>query len=258
MKLNSRYLLVILLGSALIGCSSDKNVYEDQPEIELHRQAQQSLDDGLIKTSVTILEEMDKNYPFGPYSQQVQLSLIYAYYKSGDLPVAVASIDRFLKLNPTHPNVDWVIYMRGISNMIQDDNLIQGWFDIDRSDRDSDFANAAFKDFTYLVTNFPNSPYSKDAEIRLVFLKNRLASYQLKVAQYYTERGAYVAVVNRVTDMLSTFPDTDATKHALPLMYNAYNQLGLTQEASHVDALIQANQTNVTLSVKDKSWWQFW
>ncbi|MDF7667299.1 outer membrane protein assembly factor BamD [Orbaceae bacterium ESL0727] len=249
MKLRLHSLLAIVIsgivGGMLISCTSSKSDLSHVPEIELHQKAQTELESGNIKSSIKLLEAMDKNYPFGPYSQQVQLDLIYAYYKSADLPLAVVSIDRFLKLNPTHPNIDWAIYMRGLSNMAQDDNMIQGWFNVDRSDRDTDFAQAAFKDFTYLVSGFPNSPYAADAQKRLVFLKNRLSRYQLKVAQYYTERGAYVAVVNRVINMLQQFPDTDSTKEALLLIRNSYDQLGLVNERQKVDLLIQANLHNM-------------
>lgn len=245
MKLHLHSLLVITLAGMLVGCTSSKPDVENVSELELHNKARSELESGNIKSSISILETIDKNYPFGPYSQQVQLDLIYAYYKSADFPLTIASIDRFLKLNPTHPNIDWIIYMRGLTNMAQDDNTIQGWFNVDRSDRDPEFATTAFKDFTYLVSSFPTSPYAADAQKRLIYLKNRLSQYQLKVVEYYTKRGAYVAVINRVSQMLSLFPDTDSTKKALLLLRNAYNELGLDNETKKVDEIIQANLKNM-------------
>jgi outer membrane protein assembly factor BamD len=250
MKLRLHTLLAIALSSLLIGCTSTKPDVENISELELHNKAKAELEGGNLKSSVTVLETIDKNYPFGPYSQQVQLDLIYAYYKTADYPMAIASIDRFLKLNPTHPHIDWVIYMRGITNMAQNDNIIQSWFNVDRSDRDPEFAITAFKDFTYLISSFPDSSYAPDAKKRLIYLKNRIARYELKVAQYYTNRGAYVAVINRVTQMLALFPDTDSTKSALLLMRNAYDKLGLDDETHKVDQLIQANLENIPVEEK--------
>lgn len=199
------------------------------------------MQDGNFKAAITQLEALDNRYPFGPYSQQVQLDLIYAYYKSADLPMAQASIDRFMRLNPTHPNIDYVLYMRGLTDMALDDSALQGFFGIDRSDRDPEHARQAFRDFSQLVQRYPNSQYSADATKRLVYLKDRLAKYELSVAQYYTKRGAYVAVVNRVENMLRNYPDTQATRDALPLMENAYKQMNLTAQADKVAKIIAEN-----------------
>ncbi|PJG62881.1 outer membrane protein assembly factor BamD [Yersinia kristensenii] len=229
------------LSLVLTGCSSNKDVVPDNPPSELYAIAQQKLQDGNFKGAITQLEALDNRYPFGPYSQQVQLDLIYAYYKSADLPLAQASIDRFMRLNPTHPNIDYVLYMRGLTDMALDDSALQGFFGIDRSDRDPQHAKAAFRDFNQLIQSYPNSQYATDAQKRLTFLKNRLAKHELAVAQYYTKRGAYVAVVNRVEQMLRDYPDTQATRDALPLMENAYKQLQLNAEADKVAKIIAAN-----------------
>ncbi|KKM58416.1 outer membrane protein assembly factor BamD [Yersinia pestis] len=229
------------LSLVLTGCSSNKDVVPDNPPSELYATAQQKLQDGNFKGAITQLEALDNRYPFGPYSQQVQLDLIYAYYKSADLPMAQASIDRFMRLNPTHPNIDYVLYMRGLTDMALDDSALQGFFGIDRSDRDPQHARAAFRDFNQLIQNYPNSQYAIDAQKRLVFLKDRLAKYELAVAQYYTKRGAYVAVVNRVDQMMRDYPDTQATRDALPLMENAYKQLQLNAQADKVAKIIAAN-----------------
>jgi outer membrane protein assembly factor BamD len=229
------------LSLALAGCSSSKDAVPDNPPSEIYATAQQKLQDGNFKAAITQLEALDNRYPFGPYSQQVQLDLIYAYYKSADLPMAQASIDRFMRLNPTHPNIDYVLYMRGLTDMALDDSALQGFFGVDRSDRDPEHARQAFRDFSQLVQRYPNSQYSADATKRLVYLKDRLAKYELSVAQYYTKRGAYVAVVNRVETMLRNYPDTQATRDALPLMENAYKQMNLTAQADKVAKIIADN-----------------
>ncbi|RLM19910.1 outer membrane protein assembly factor BamD [Brenneria alni] len=232
------------LSLALAGCSSNsKDAVPDSPPSELYANAQQKLQDGNFRAAITQLEALDNRYPFGPYSQQVQLDLIYAYYKSAELPLAQASIDRFLRLNPTHPNVDYVLYMRGLTDMALDDSALQGFFGVDRSDRDPQNARMAFRDFSRLIQSYPNSQYAADANKRLIYLKERLAKYELSVAQYYTKRGAYVAVVNRVDQMLRDYPDTKATKDALPLMENAYHELQLTAQADKVAKIIAANPT---------------
>lgn len=232
------------LSLALAGCSGSKETVPDSPPAEIYATAQQKLQDGNFKGAITQLEALDNRYPFGPYSQQVQLDLIYAYYKNGDLPLAQAAIDRFLRLNPTHPNIDYVIYMRGLTDMAMDNSTLQNFFGIDRSDRDPEHARVAFRDFTQLLRGYPNSLYANDARLRLISLKDRLAKYELAVAQFYTKRGAYVAVVNRVEQMLKDYPDTRATKAALPLMENAYRKLQLNGEAEKVAKLIAANRTS--------------
>ncbi len=116
------------LSLALVGCSGSKEEVPDNPPNEIYATAQQKLQDGNWKQAITQLEALDNRYPFGPYSQQVQLDLIYAYYKNADLPLAQAAIDRFMRLNPTHPNIDYVIYMRGLTNMALDDSALQGFF----------------------------------------------------------------------------------------------------------------------------------
>ncbi|KEA54147.1 MULTISPECIES: outer membrane protein assembly factor BamD [Mangrovibacter] len=240
-----KYLLAAAtLSLALAGCSSSKDEVPDNPPSEIYATAQQKLQDGNWKAAIKQLEALDNRYPFGPYSQQVQLDLIYAYYKNADLPLAQAAIDRFLRLNPTHPNIDYVLYMRGLTNMALDDSALQGFFGVDRSDRDPQHARDAFNDFSKLVRGYPHSQYANDAEKRMLFLKDRLAKYELSVAQYYTKRGAWVAVVNRVEGMLKNYQDTQATRDALPLMENAYRKMQLDAQADKVAKIIASNSPN--------------
>lgn len=229
------------LALILSGCSSKEQEQTEKPVFQLYDSAQQKLQDGNYRQAITELETIDNRYPFGPYSQQVQLDLIYAYYKADELALAQASIDRFIRLNPTHPNIDYILYMRGITNMAMDDNMLQDFFNVNRNDRDPQYTRVAFADFNQLLRNYPQSQYANDAKKRMLSLHNRLADYDLSVAQFYTKREAYVAVVNRVEQMMQFYPDTEATHKALPLMENAYRQLKLNEQADKVKAIIAAN-----------------
>ncbi len=236
-----KYMLATLVIVALVGCSSSNNEQTEKPVIKLYEEATQKLQEGNYNSAITAFESLDNRYPYGSYSQQVQLSLIYAYYKTGEYALAMASIDRFLRLNPTHPDLDYVLYMRGLTNIGLDTNSFQNFFGINRDDRDPQFAKAAFSDFEHVLKNFPNSQYANDSKQRMIFLKNRLANYDLSIVKFYTKRQAYVAVINRVEQMLRYFPDVEATRQALPLMKNAYRQLKLDDLANKTAELIKDN-----------------
>lgn len=253
MSLNRTIKLTFIatLASILMACSATENPYKNMPEGELYALGTQELNQGSLKSSIKAFEELDKNYPFGPNTQQVQLNLIYAYYKTSQYNLAIAAIDRFLRLNPTSPYLDWVIYMRGITDMALEHNMIQGWFHIDRYNRDLAFNQTAFKDLSYVVNRYPTSIYSYDAELRLKYLKNQIAKHELGVSQFYAERGAPVAVVNRTQNLLTYFSDTDAAKEGLTLMKNAYQQLQLSENAQKTEQLIEANKDNLTKQEKN-------
>lgn len=232
---------IATLALLLTGCSETKDTVPDSPPQNIYATAKQKLQDGNYRAAIKQLEALDNRYPFGPYAQQVQLDLIYAYYKNDDLALCQATITRFIHLSPTHPNIDYVLYMRGLTDMKMDEPAIQHFLGIDRSDRDPTSARLAFSDFTQLIQSYPKSVYAPDARARLIALKDRLANYELSIVEYYTQRGAYVAVVNRVEGMLRNFPDTQATHHALPLMEKAYRKLQLGIEADKVAKIIAAN-----------------
>lgn len=237
-----QYLVVTaILSLILVGCASNKDTISDNPPSDIYESAQKKLKDGSYKEAIQELEALDKLYPFGPYTHQVQLNLIYAYYKSIDLLMGRTLIDRFLRLNPTHPNIDYVLYMRGLINMALDDNALQRFFGIDHSDRNPEHAHAAFHDFKQLIHNYPNSQYAMDANKRLIYLKNRLAKYELSVVKYYNKRGASIAVANRVEQMLRDFPDTQSTHQALFYIKRAYQQLQLNHQVAKVEKIIAAN-----------------
>jgi outer membrane protein assembly factor BamD len=241
-KRSSLLSLSLALAVVLSGCAGKvepPKVAIDTPE-KMYQQAQHALDLGNILKATTLLEAMESRYPFGPQATQVQLDLISAYYRQANYEQALASIDRFMRLNPTHADIDYVLYMRGLSNMQSDQNMFHEMLDIDRSDRDPQYSIQAFKDFKQLITAMPNSHYAADARQRMVALKNRLARHQLTVAKYYLEREIYVAAINRAKQILSSFNNTQYTQGALKVMiasYQALNQHELAERTKQVLSL---------------------
>jgi len=239
-------LLPISMVFALVlsGCSQTI----DEPEIQItapeqmYQQAQDALDTGNMLKATRVLEALESRYPFGPQATQVQLDLIYAYYRQANSEQALASIDRFLRLNPTHTDIDYVYYMRGLANMQSDENMFHEMLEIDRSDRDPQFAKQAFKDFKQLIAAQPDSLYAADAQLRMQALKNRLAKHHIAIAQYYLEREIYVGAINRAKEVLVSFNDTSSTTQALQIMQSAYTALKQDDLAQKITTIIEQNQ----------------
>ena len=236
---------MLLSLSLLAGCSSSNKPKVPDESLEvLYKQAQTKLHNGDYDKAVDILEALDSRYPFGPYASQVQLQLIYAYYKKEDTAQAIANIDRFLRLNPTHRDVDYVYYMRGLANMQEDYNFFHAKFGIDRSDRDPSYARQAFDDFKIVLKNYPNSLYASDARARAVYLKNRLAKFDLAIADFYMRREAWLSAANHAKFLIENYPDTEMTKPALEIMVQAYDKMELKDLALHARQMLAANYSD--------------
>ncbi|OXX55634.1 outer membrane protein assembly factor BamD [Vibrio sp. V12_P9A6T4] len=231
----------LLALSLLFGCSSSEEIVPDVPPSELYSEAQTSLQSGNWLTAIQKLEALDSRYPFGAYSEQVQLDLIYAYYKNDDLALGLATIERFTRLNPTHEKMDWVLYMRGLTHMAQDRNFMHDLFNVDRADRDPEPVKAAFADFKKLLQRYPKSPYAEDAHKRLFALKNRLAEYDLATADFYLRRESWIAAINRAQELQKTYPDTEAARKSLHIQLEAYKQLKLNDAIARTQKLIALN-----------------
>lgn len=231
----------LLALSLLVGCTSSEEIVPDVPPSELYSEAQVLLQEGSWMTAIEKLEALDSRYPFGAYSEQVQLDLIYAYYKNDDLALGLATIERFMRLNPTNDKLDWVLYMRGLTHMAQDRNFMHDVFNIDRSDRDPEPVKSAFADFKKLLERYPNSPYAQDAQKRMFALKNRLAEYDLATADFYLRREAWIAAINRCQELQKTYPNTEAARKALNIQLQAYQELGLEEAVERTRQLMELN-----------------
>ena len=244
--------LVLMLG--LAGCSgtNEKEIEKvpDKSAQALFADARQSLDNGLYQKAIQILSAIDSRFPYGPISHQVQLDLIYAYYKSGDAAQGIALTDRFLRLNPTHANLDYVYYMRALINVATQENLFQDLAGIDRSDRDPTAARDAFKDLKTILEKYPESKYAADSRQRMIGIKSRLAKYELAVAHYYLKREAYVSSANRGKYIVEYFSPSPETEQALEIMILCYEKLGLEDLRVNAKQVLAANYPNNPLITK--------
>lgn len=241
-----RISLLLALSVMLSACSSSPDEDELTSAVLndaalLYERAQGSIAAGNFSTAQNILQQHATRYPFGPYAHQVQMDQIYVNYKLGDIEKALAEVDSFMQLNPNHPNLDYVMYMRGLINQRADSNAIQEIVGIDRSDRDPSKAEEAFNDFTMLLRRFPESKYSADAKQRMVAIKSRLAKYELAVADYYLKRNAWLAAANRGKYVLENFPDTPEAERALEIMIASYDALGLEELSANAQATLATN-----------------
>lgn len=243
--MSKKWLVALVAVSVLAaaGCSSkpDRDKVPDESPLALYHESQEMMANGNIRTAITRLEAIMSRYPFGPHADQVQLDLIYAYYRAGDHDKALANIDRFIQLNPTHPNIDYVMYIRGLVHMDMDKQFFQDLFHIDRTDRDPSNYRQAFKDFAKLLKAHPDSKYAKDASKRMVFIKDRLARYEVTVGRYYLRREAYLAAANRGKYIMENFADTPSLRPALEMMVVSYDHLGLKSQRENARRVLRLN-----------------
>ena len=240
-------IIFIALALVLAGCSSSVKELEEVPDKSaqaLFVDARESLDRGLYQRAISTLSAIDSRFPFGPISHQVQLDLIYAYYKVGDAAQGIALADRFLRLNPSNPNIDYVYYMRALINISTEENLFQDLVGIDRSDRDPSASRAAFQDFKRVVTEYPESKYAADSRKRMIGIKSRLAKYELSVANFYLKRDAYASAANRGRYIVEYFTPSPEVEPALELMVECYDKLGLVDLKKNTLQVLAANYPN--------------
>ncbi len=240
----SRLLCLLVAAVLVTGCATTAEDREqrrrEQTAQQLYASARESMQVGNWNSAIEKLENLDSRYPFGPFSQQAQLDLIYAYYQNRDTPSAVAAADRFIRQNPRHPHLDYVYYMKGLVNYYSELGFLREAFAATLSERDASTAEKAFKDFAELIKLYPDSQYAADARQRMIYLRNRLADFELHAANYYTQRKAWLAAANRARRVVENFPGVDASADALVMMVRCYRELNLPElekEAHDVLAL---------------------
>lgn len=229
---------------------------------KLYTEAKEKLNEGSYVAAIKLYEKLEARYPYGRFAQQAQLEVAYAYYKDKEIASAITAAERFIKLHPNHPGVDYAYYLRGLASFNDDLGLLGSYAGQDMSERDPKAAREAFNAFKDLVTRFPDSKYTPDSIQRLNYLVNSLASNEIHVARYYMKRGAFVAAANRAQYALKTYPQAVANEEGLLILVQAYDKLGMTDLRNDAERVLKTNfpkskyLTGATGS--GKPWWQLW
>jgi len=210
-------------------------------EQRLRNKIRGNLDARNWSDAIINLNAFEAQFPFGNYADQAQLELIYVYHESTDFEAAMASADRFIRLHPRHPNVDYAYYMKGLSAALQNQGLFSNRSPIDTTKRDPGSARSSFATFSELINKYPDSPYADDARQRMLELRNRLARHEIHAANYYFKRGAYLAAANRGRYVIENFQQTPAMPDALAVMAQAYYLLDLQDLAAESAQILALN-----------------
>lgn len=236
--------LLLLAMLTLSGCSwlGDKNSEtEGYTEKDFYDVIQRNLNAQRWEDAITNLQALESQFPFGTYAEQAQLELIYAYHKSADYENAISAADRFIRLHPRHPNVDYAYYIKGLASLSQSKSFLGSFMPTDITSRDPGAAKDAFATFSELLTLYPNSSYAPDARKRMLYLRNLLARYEIHAANYYFERGAYVAAANRGRFVVENFQQTPSVPDALAIMAEAYHLIGKPDLSSNAVRTLAEN-----------------
>jgi outer membrane protein assembly factor BamD len=266
MRRSLAVILALFIGWSLAACGllkTDTDETKGWSAAKLYAEAKQSLGDRNYEEAVKYYQKLEARYPYGRFAQQAQIEIAYAHYKDGDPALAIAAADRFIKMHPNHPNVDYVYYLKGLSNFNEDLGIMGLVGGQDMTERDPKAAAESFEAFKELVNRFPDSKYTPDAVLRMNYLVNTLASHEVHVARYYHRRGAHVAAANRAQYALKTYPLAPANEEGLVILVRSYDSLGMTDLRDDAERVLKSNFPNSRYLKElgnrgDTRWWQIW
>jgi outer membrane protein assembly factor BamD len=252
-------LMVLAMALGVGGCSGHRSKeMQGDPDVIYERGAK-FLRESDYGNAIKVYEALDARYPFSDAARQGRLDLMYAYYKNHEAESAIDAADQFIRENPAHPRCDYANYIKGLVYFERTPNLIERWLSVDLSERPPSDARKSFAAFQTVVTTYPQSEYAHDAHLRLLYLRNRLADYEVHVADYYLRRGAYLAAVARAKYVVENYDGAPAVKGALEIMTDAYRQIGLDDLAEQSANVYRENFPETAQRVdKKKKWWAVW
>jgi outer membrane protein assembly factor BamD len=252
-----------LMAVFLTGCSWLPDVKDETAgwsADKLYTEAHDAMTSGNYTRAVKLFETIESRYPYGRYAQQAILEGAYANWRAGEQAAATAACDRFIRTYPNHPNVDYAFYLKGLVYFREDQGLFGYVYELELSERDPKQMRESFAAFKELVAKFPQSKYADDAQDRMRYLTNALGMYEVHVAEYYYNRGAYVAAVNRAQSSLINYPKTPSNEKALDILANSYAKLGLPQLSDDSRKILERTfpQSVYVVGAPAKPWWKFW
>lgn len=256
--------LLALAMATLGGCSSqpvDKTA--GMSPATLYSEAKDEMANGQWEKAIPLLEKLEARAAGTPLAQQAQVDKAYAHYKAQEPAQALATLERFMRLHPASPAMDYALYLKAIINFNDDLGMFSGLTRQDLSERDQKAAKESFEAFKELATRFPDSKYAPDARQRMAYIVNSLAQYEVHVARYYYSRGAHVAAINRAQLALTEFSDAPALEEALFILMQSYDALGMTQLRDDTRRIMQTNYPNSDFlrqgfRTRENPWWKVW
>jgi outer membrane protein assembly factor BamD len=261
-KLSSVVATCVLL--AMTACSwlpEKTDETKSWPVTKLYAEAREEMDGGHYEAAIKLWERLETNYPFGNYATQAQMEIAYAHYKTGDQALALAAADRFVREHPTHPQVDYMYYLRGLISFNDQIGLLSAVYSQDPTERDPKATRESFAAFKALVDRYPDSKYVPDATDRMRYLVTAMAHYEVHVANYYYRRGAYLASLNRAQNAVKDYQDAPAREEALYLMVRNYEKLGMPELRNDTLRVLTKNYPSskfLNPNGPDGAWWKFW
>lgn len=239
-------LLLLACAAVVVGAAGCAGTEEEDNELvrnvtEAYETAQKAMQSQNYRRAIPIYEALQARFPFSELSKRIQLELMFAYYKANRTEQAIDLADQFMRENPTHPQVDYALYIKALNYFNDDPGFLEGLFNKGLDNRPPQDGALAFSLFKQLVERYPASEYADDARQRMVFLKNRLATYENSVAQFYLERGAYVAALNRAKGALEEYNGATSNPESLEIMIAAYEGLGMEKLAADTRLVLESN-----------------
>lgn len=261
-RVGASAMLVASLALSLAGCGTNPRETESQWSAErLYSEAKEEASQGNFERAGKLYERLEGRASGTALAQQAQIERAYMLYKGGEKAQALSALERFIKLHPTSAAVDYAYYLQGLINFNDNLGLLGSLARQDLSERDQQAARDSYQSFKQLVDQFPQSLYADDSRVRMNYIVNSLAAYEVHVARYYYRRGAYVAAVNRAQSVVTEFQQSPSAREALFIMADSYDKLGLTELRDDSNRVLQQNFPGSAaegLAASKKPWWQLW